>query len=383
MNKLIFILIFSTVFLSANFYVFIRGYQALPAFSWLKITYSILFWVLSISFIVSRATGQEKYFLIHTITTWVGTFWMVASLFFFVIVLTVDIIRVFNHFIHFLPLSNSPQYQLIKLILLCTSIFTVSSLLIYGNYNARHPKVVELKLKIDKPGGKHQKLRIAMASDIHLGTILNTTSLNRLTSSINSYHPDIVIFAGDILDEELSPIIRDDIGKPLKNIVSPLGVWAIPGNHEYIGNFAKAANYLKSLNINLLVDSTVLIDSSFYLVGRDDKDANRFAGKKRAELATLMSSVDRSKPIILLDHQPFKLYEGEKEGVDLQLSGHTHQGQFFPITLIVKRMYEDSWGYLKKGNTNIYVSSGYGTWGASVRIGTQSELVIIDVDFLN
>jgi hypothetical protein len=259
----------------------------------------------------------------------------------------------------------------------------VSSLLIYGNYNARHPKVVELKLKIDKPGGKHQKLRIAMASDIHLGTILNTTSLNRLTSSINSYHPDIVIFAGDILDEELSPIIRDDIGKPLKNIVSPLGVWAIPGNHEYIGNFAKAANYLKSLNINLLVDSTVLIDSSFYLVGRDDKDANRFAGKKRAELATLMSSVDRSKPIILLDHQPFKLYEGEKEGVDLQLSGHTHQGQFFPITLIVKRMYEDSWGYLKKGNTNIYVSSGYGTWGASVRIGTQSELVIIDVDFLN
>ncbi|MEI6347317.1 MAG: metallophosphoesterase [Bacteroidota bacterium] len=382
MNKIIFISIFSLVFLSASYYVFIRGYQAMPNIYWLKLTYSILFWTLSASFIVSRFTGTESLMALHFFTTWVGVFWMVASLYFFLIVLSIDLIRLVNHFAHFLPLQGSPQAQLLKYITLSISVFVVSGLIIYGNYNARHAQIVHLNLKINKTTAKYKHLRIAMASDIHLGTIVNARYLGWMTENMNSFYPDIIMIPGDILDEELTPILKYNIGKPLKELKAPLGIWAVPGNHEHIGNFSQTSKYLNSLNINLLVDTSVFIDSSFYLVGRDDKDASRFSGKKRASLDVLMENIDTSKPIILLDHQPFALSESQRVGVDLQLSGHTHNGQFWPFNYITNSIFEKSWGYLKKGMTHFYVSSGYGTWGPPVRIGNRPEIVIIDIDFL-
>lgn len=382
MNKLIFGLIFTAIFLTANYYPFIRGYQALPPIQWLKVVYAVVFWILSVSFVVSRFTGKESFFQVHALTTWIGTFWMVASLYFFLIVIAIDIVRVFNYFLHFFPSIGTPQYQLLKLSALLMLVLFVGGLILYGNYNARHAQVVKLKLNVDKSAGKYDKLRVAMASDIHLGTIVNKKSLRRLTEGINSYHPDIILLPGDILDDEISPILRNDIGSPLRDFVAPLGVWAVPGNHEHIGDFKKASQYLESLNIRLLVDSTVLIDSSFYLVGRDDKDANRFSGKKRSSLKQLMGGVDKKSPVILMDHQPFNLSEAESEGVDLQLSGHTHNGQFWPFNYITSRLFEMSWGYLKKGESHFYVTSGYGSWGPSIRIGNHPEFVIIDLDFV-
>lgn len=125
-------------------------------------------------------------------------------------------------------------------------------------------------------------------------------------------------------------------------------------------------------NIKLLRDKTVLIDSLFYIVGRDDK-----TNPHRKNLDQLMTGVDKTKPVFLLDHQPYNLEEAEQNGVDFQFSGHTHRGQVWPISLITDAIYEDSYGSLKKGGTNIYVSSGIGIWGGKFRIGTQSEYVVI------
>ena len=98
-------------------------------------------------------------------------------------------------------------------------------------------------------------------------------------------------------------------------------------------------------------------------------------------LEELMKDIDHSKPIIVLDHQPFNLEESEEQGVDLQLSGHTHNGQMWPLTYITNKIYELSYGYLKKGNTHYIVSSGFGLWGPRVRLGSKSEVLLIDIRF--
>jgi predicted MPP superfamily phosphohydrolase len=105
-------------------------------------------------------------------------------------------------------------------------------------------------------------------------------------------------------------------------------------------------------------------------------------GIDRKDLSTLLQGVDKKLPIILLDHQPYNLSEAEKNGVDLQLSGHTHKGQISPGNLITKKVYEVDWGYEKKGNFNIYVSSGVGTWGPPIRTGSHSEIVDIYINFM-
>lgn len=108
------------------------------------------------------------------------------------------------------------------------------------------------------------------------------------------------------------------------------------------------------------------------IIGRDDRTNHR-----REALSDLVGSIDKTLPLILMDHQPAKLAEAEAAGIDLQLSGHTHQGQFWPGSFFVKRMYELSYGYKQRGKTHYVVSSGLGLWGPEFRIGTVSELVLI------
>lgn len=152
-------------------------------------------------------------------------------------------------------------------------------------------------------------------------------------------------------------------------------VFTVLGNHEYYtGNLNESLKIFKEANITILRDEVVEI-AGIYLVGRED------ASRKRKNLASLLEGVHKEKPIILLDHQPVALEEAKIAGVDLQLSGHTHRGQFFPNQLITKRLYEVDYGYLAKEQLQVIVSSGYGTWGPPVRIGTQSEIVDIQVKF--
>jgi predicted MPP superfamily phosphohydrolase len=184
------------------------------------------------------------------------------------------------------------------------------------------------------------------------------------------------LLAGDIADHSTEPIIRQNMAEEFRSIKSKFGVFAVSGNHEYFSeNPYQLQKYLESAGVTYLRDSVVLVDNSLYVVGRDDK-----INPNRASLNAILKDVDDSKSIILMDHQPFKLEEAVQNKVDLQVSGHTHNGQFFPGNLIVKKMYEVAHGYLKKENTHFYVSSGLGIWGPQYRIGTQSELVVIDFE---
>jgi uncharacterized protein len=158
-------------------------------------------------------------------------------------------------------------------------------------------------------------------------------------------------------------------------------VYAITGNHEYIGGATRACKYLESHGIKMLRDTALFIDNSFWLAGREDRDIARFDGQNRKPLNEIMGKVDFKNPVILMDHQPFHLKEVANAGVDLQLSGHTHHGQIWPFNYITQAIYEVSMGYKRIENTHFYVSCGYGGWGPPIRIGNRPEIVNIRLNF--
>jgi predicted MPP superfamily phosphohydrolase len=176
-------------------------------------------------------------------------------------------------------------------------------------------------------------------------------------------------------------VIRGDLGASLEQLSAPLGVYGITGNHEYIGGAEEAVRYLEEHGIKMIRDSIIMIQDELYIVGREDRDRPRFGGQGRKSVQHLMKQVDLKKPVILLDHQPFELDEKEQAGADLTLSGHTHHGQIWPLNYITNAIYEVSWGYKKKGNMHVYVSSGAGGWGPPVRLGNRPEIVLLNLTF--
>lgn len=364
-----------------NTYIFTRFMQCVPSGWQGRMWAIIVFWVLVGSFVVARFLERAYPCDFTEMMTWIGSFWLGAMVYFVLAVLLVDFARLVNHFIPFFPQVFYADYQKTKLIALVITMGLVFLTITTGFINAKNPKITFLDLNIVKKIQGSKTLKIAMASDIHLGTLVGKRGASRLVEMINGLHPDIILLAGDLVDEDLKPVIRRNLGETLKNLYAPLGVYAITGNHEYIGGAAEAIAYLTAHKIKFLSDTVELIDNRFYLAGRDDRDKSRFTGKQRKPLAEILKGADPAFPILLMDHQPFQLSIPEELGVDLQLSGHTHHGQMWPFNYITNAIYEVSWGYKKKGNTHIYVSSGYGTWGPPIRLGNRPEVVSITLHF--
>jgi len=274
-------------------------------------------------------------------------------------------------------------YNLIgEKILLEAIIIMVLLIVLSGYINARFPRIKNLHLTIDKTLNKKQdRLRIVCVSDVHLGSVIGEKRVINLVKMINQQNADLVLIAGDLLDEDPGPVIQQNLGACLEKIKSAFGVYAITGNHEHIGGISKAIDFLSNHHIRVLRDEAVLLNNMLYLVGREDRDARRFSNMERKDLSQLVLNLNHNKPIILMDHQPFHLDQSASSGVDLQVSGHTHHGQLWPFQFITKKIYQVSWGYLKLKKMHLYVSSGFGTWGPPVRIGNRPEIVVFNLKF--
>jgi uncharacterized protein len=377
LSFILFFAVFFSIYAAGNFYVYVRGLQAMPHFSWLRWIYTSIFTLFFLALFIARFIDHTFPHVLSVLFSYIGYFWMVALLYFFLLILVIDIVRIANYFLPFYPVFIVDNYAKTKLIILILSSSAISLLLIAGHLNAISPKLRKYDLLAESTSLKSDSIRIAVATDLHAGIMVGTDRLKKLTSTINSQKPDIILLAGDLVDEVLSPVVKYDLAAELRNLHAPMGVYAVPGNHEYIGGIDRALTYIKSLNIKVLRDSTIKIDDRLWLVGRDDRSGSGFSGQKRKNLDDLLSPTDSSLPIILMDHQPFHLEEAAAKNVSLQVSGHTHDGQFWPFSLITSRMYELSCGYKKKGNTHFIVSSGFGTWGPPVRVGTTPEILLI------
>ncbi len=360
----------------ANYYIFIRGLHALrPVGTW-RVIYIVLFILLAASFIAAMFLERADIISIGKPLSWVGSFWLGAFVYLLLITAAIDLLRLINHFVHYFPSFITADPLQAARATAISVICLVGLIVIYGFINAHIIRVRKYDIRVDKYSGSRKSLNLVMASDIHLSSIINNGRITAIVNKINSLSPDIVLLPGDILDGDLNPVVHQNLGEALRQIKAPLGVYAVTGNHEYIGGVEKACKYIAEHGVKLLRDSTAFIDSSFYIVGREDRSA-----RKRKTLAELMENVDKKYPVILMDHQPFHLKEAEESGVDLQLSGHTHYGQMWPFNYITDMVYELAYGYLVKGKTHIYVSSGVGTWGPPLRIVADPEIVNFRLKF--
>lgn len=374
--------IFLILFILICYYIGRKGWKVFvnPSSRLSKTLYFIIYFSLILPFPMSELLEP---FLPETIASWLTIFGghtMIAVLYIFFITLLLDICRLIDRWWNYLP-KQMKEHQKTPIILATLVILIAFGSVAYGSWNARNPVIKKYEIAIQKEVNDFKQLRVAMVSDIHYGPVVDEERVKQLKKMIDDIKPDLILIAGDITDGPLYSKHKQILASALGELKAPLGIFAVPGNHDrdMREKNSELNQLFEKAGIRVLKDETVLIQNSFYLIGRDDLSLRR--KDPRQELSELMKEVDTSKPIILLDHQPVDLAEARTHGIDLQLSGHTHNGQIFPANLITAMIYEIDWGLLKKGPYHLIVSCGFGTWGPPLRIGNQPEVVDITIHF--
>lgn len=251
-----------------------------------------------------------------------------------------------------------------------------SAILLFGGYlNYLDIKKEELSITLSKHTIDKPSIKLVVIGDLNIGYGTGRKELQKWISLINKEKPDVVLITGDIFDYGLNQLYTDNISPIFNQIESKYGTYAVMGNQEFlIDRFdsQKFSQFMNDSRIKLLRDSVVLIDNSFYIIGRQDK-----LHKFRKPLSELIKPLDKSKPLILLDHQPVSFDEAVVNDVDLQISGSIGIGQVWPLSLYVKSLFENPYGYSVRDSTHFYVTSGIGINGGKFRFGSQSEYVVI------
>ena len=373
---ILFFTIVFTIYFLGNAYIFFKGYYIIPGDN--RLLYTVIYISLAITFIVAKFLEVRHSSVFSDILNITGGFWLGFMIYGFLFLFLSDIISIILRIPGIINSLNIADYRKWAFLITVAS----SVILITGGFiNAVIPVVKKYDITIAKTAGDIKNLRIAAVSDIHLGSVIRKRSIRKLSGMLEGIKPDLVLLLGDIVDGELGPVMRGDLLKYFTGPETKDGLYAITGNHEFIGGAKRTIPYIESKGIRILKDETVILPGGIQLIGRLDRDSQRFFGKERLTLEELMKNIDPSRPVILLDHQPLRLDESEKNRVDLQLSGHTHNGQLWPLNYITRRIFELSYGYKRKGNTQFIVSSGYGLWGPRIRSGSRSEVLLINIQF--
>ena len=369
MRVIIMFIIFFSLIIGANFYIFYRLWHLLPINlnHIAKIVMICVSIFLFLSPFISMGLADRLPFQVASFLYKIGTSWLIIMLYLIIIFFLSDIVRITGLF----PIKQFMFNSLKGFSVLCISIIIIMSV---GYFTYLNKKRVELTIKTEKIICSTSNLKIVAISDLHLGYGIGVKEFDRWVKLINDEKPDILLIVGDVIDNSLKPIYKKNYADIFAKINTKHGIYLALGNHEYISKINKSIDFFTKIGITVLRDSVVLIDNQYYIVGRDDR-----YNTNRKSIEELTKTLDKSKPVIMLDHQPYKLAEAEKNNVDLYIAGHTHDGQVFPISLITKLMYEMPYGYMKKNNTHYYTTSGIGLWGGKFRIGTRSEYVVINL----
>jgi predicted MPP superfamily phosphohydrolase len=245
-------------------------------------------------------------------------------------------------------------------------------IVILGILNFRHLRIKEYAVEVSRRSSAVESLKIVFAADLHLGELTRAHFLENFVAKVNAQNPDLVLLGGDIFEGDRRDEATDKFVAQFRRIRSGYGVFGVPGNHERYGG--DRGDVFIRAGIRMLRDEVEKIDGAIYLAGRND---SRRGGRKSIE--DLLAGTPDDLPVIVLDHRPIDLERISRRGVDIQFSGHTHHGQLFPINFITKHIYELSWGYKKKLQTHVFVTSGAQLWGPPVRTAGASEILAIKV----
>lgn len=250
-------------------------------------------------------------------------------------------------------------------------------------YNAYVPVVRHIDIQLDKPMAV--PIRLAVASDLHLGALVGNRQLQKLGQILSDEKVDILLMPGDIMDDDTSVFESDKMADNFAKMINTpkFGTIASLGNHDLykVDAYDSINDAIYHAKARLLKDQIGVMDIvkdnqsvTLQFIGRyDDHKADRLSTD------AFMADINHNLPVILLDHRPSQIASNAKLPIDLQVSGHTHKGQVFPANFIVDRLNVVGYGYQKINDMNVVVSSGFGFWGVPFRLGSQSEVWVIDL----
>lgn len=260
-------------------------------------------------------------------------------------------------------------------------VIIMAVLFTYGFWNMNHPIKTEYTVETAK---NIREYKIALITDTHYATIQNTELLKEKIEEINAWEPDIVILGGDIVEEGTTKEKMEEVFRRLGGLVSKYGTYYVYGNHDrqpYTNTPAysreELAHVITGNGIVILEDSYIEINDDLILAGRADAGWGNSSGRASAE--ELLNGADKEKFIIVADHQPIEAKENDAQGVDLELSGHTHAGQIWPVGCFTELMGELNYGEYQQGNCKVIVSSGFTGWGYPVRTQEHCEYVMVNL----
>jgi len=249
---------------------------------------------------------------------------------------------------------------------------------VYGIWNATNIKINEVDISIS---GLQRPVKAAHMTDTHIGHFRGASTLQRLVDKVNDKNVDIVFFTGDLLDSKYQ--LKPESLAPLGNLKAP--VYFVEGNHDVYTGTDPIKEYLRKIGINVL-SNEIRNWNDLQIIGLDHMLADENAVSPHADpngpniRKTLSElNIDQSKPTVLLHHGPDGIKYAKENGIALYLAGHTHAGQLWPITHIAKLMFEVNKGLHNFDGTQVYVSQGTGTFGPPMRVGTDSELTILNL----
>ena len=237
-------------------------------------------------------------------------------------------------------------------------------------FNAYSPVVHRLTVTTDKVLDK--PMEIALVSDTHLGRWFGNRQIDKMVKLIDAQSPDVVVIAGDVMNDSTDAYEKTNMHEHLSKLSAPLGVYATLGNHDYSGNEVAIAKAIERAGIQVIDNKSVWLDDAVLLVGRSDA-----TDPVRPAAADLLTQVESNKPVVFLEHSPDALDEIQGLPIDLHLSGHTHGGQIFPLTVLLKWFTPLVYGYKQMTDTQFLVTSGYGMGAVPFRLGTRSEIWMI------
>ena len=322
----------------------------------------------------------------------IGNYWLGVLLYVLLAVIAADLLRLLLGYV--LPFKHIFVTTQMHRIAGCVCALVILIASIWGVVNARIIHVTPYDVTVDKTVEGMDEMKAVLVADLHLGYNIGEKQMQQMVDRINEQDADLVVIAGDIFDNEWEAVeAPETIAATLRSIRSKYGVYACYGNHDLdekiLAGFTfetkeeriadrRFGEFLDRAKIHLLEDDVVCIDDAFYLAGRKDPDRIRKTQETRDTPSELLTGLDQSLPVFVIDHQPSELTELAEAGADLDLGGHTHDGQLFPGNILTGLMWENACGMKKVGDMYSIVTSGVGLWGPPMRIGTKAEVVMID-----
>lgn len=345
-----------------SFLAYLYYYKNLPLAK--TKSFLLLFIIFSVNTAAARALPDTLPDLILKISSWLSGIWIAFIYYSVLLALAHLIIYAIGKYIFSASLPSAK----LAVLGLCIIVCAVS----WGCFRAFQPIIRTETITTEKLAPREQ-YKIVLVSDIHLGKILGYEYAEQLVSTINQQQPDFVLIAGDILDERIKYVQKENSLKPFNNLHSTYGTFAALGNHDYLDDNLKWQKMLTENKINILQNESIICNQ-LKITGLTDysRDKSITALQKLAE-----NNADYYS--IVIDHQPRRIEAASDSGYDLYLAGHTHTGQLFPNRLVTKKMYALDYGRKDFGSLTAVTSSGYGFWGPPVRTEASPEIVVINI----